>query len=217
MLEIEGPAATSLEGVFGATWDAQGKDRAGFWGFHRPQLKGNVALAVVAARSQIHAAYLHAIKGAQRSVLIAAGYFVPDRALLAAIQGARERGVEVSIILPGKSDHWMIHAAGQASYKRLLSWGVRIYEWWDAMLHAKSAVVDSAWATVGSFNLDSLSRLHNHELNVMVADAGFAARLHDRFQVDALKSVAIVAESWAKRPWHRRLREAVAYAFRRFL
>jgi cardiolipin synthase len=216
MVEIEGPAVDTLERVFRSAWRHPGRERLRARTGPHP-LGGEVSLAVLAARQTIHAAYLHAIARARKSVLIAAGYFVPDRALLTALRRACERGVEVSLVLPGKSDHWMVQTAGRAFYDRLLSWGVRIYEWWEAVLHAKLAVVDGVWATVGSFNLDSWSLLHNQELNVVLADPAVGRRVHEIIQGDVVRSVPILQETWSQRAWYRKLAESACYSLRRWL
>ena len=161
VMRIEGPAVAALDGVFRATWRAVVQNVAA-----RLQLRdkpppvfpsgprGEHAVAIFAARRAIHKAYVQAIEAAVSTVCIASSYFVPDRAMLAALRRARDRGVEVQLILPGVSDHYSVLMAGRAMYGRLLRWGVRIFEWQSHVFHAKTAVVDAIWGTMGSFNLD---------------------------------------------------------------
>ncbi|MFN7132838.1 MAG: phospholipase D-like domain-containing protein, partial [Myxococcales bacterium] len=146
-----------------------------------------------------------------------AAYFVPDRRMLAALKDARRRGVQVKLMLAGKSDVPVVQLAGRASYERLLGWGVQIHEWCAAVFHAKTAVVDGVWATVGSFNLDRWSMLRNHELNVVFADPGIAGTLQRAFESDCTRCTRIEPGTWAARPWRQRVLQRLAWIFRRWL
>jgi cardiolipin synthase len=104
--------------------------------------------------SLIYATLLSAIGSAETSVRITNAYFVPDPQLLAALEAAAQRGVDVSLILPSQTDSWLVFHAGRAYYEQLLRAGVKIHERRGAILHSKTALVDGVWATVGSTNLD---------------------------------------------------------------
>ena len=215
VLELEGPAAAGLDGLFRATWRSQCHEQLGH--FHDRRPRGDVGIGVVAARRAIHQAYLHAINRARESVLISACYFVPDHKILQALRRARRRGVEVSLVLAGKSDMRAVMFAGRAFYDRLLRWGVSIYEWSDVVLHSKTAVVDGVWATVGSFNLDRWSLFNNHELNLVFADRRAAKRLVDSFRADCGRCLPITRDGWRRRPFHAKALEKLCYLFRRWL
>lgn len=214
VMRIEGPAVAPLDGVFRATWRAVVQNVAA-----RLQLRekspmpvpcgprGEHAVAIYAARKAIHKAYVHAIDAAERSVCIASSYFVPDRGMLAAIRRARARGVDVRLILPGLSDHYSVLMAGRAMYGRLLRWGVKIHEWQDRIFHAKTAVVDAVWGTMGSFNLDRWSLHFSHELNAVFSDPVLGERLHQAFLSDQKQCLEITEEVWKGRPRWRRLME----------
>lgn len=222
-LRIEGPAAAQLEMRFCASWRVAVRERLRIWRDRRlsrsPRTpdKGDLPVAILSSRRSIHRAYLNAIKAAMTSVLIAAGYFIPDRKMLNALTAASKRGVEVALVLAGKSDHPFLTWASRGYYGRLLEAGVQIYEWCDVVLHTKTAVVDGSWATIGSFNLERMSMFYNHEVNVAFVDPRYAGEIENSFRSDAKLCCRITLEDWKKRPLWRRALERLAYAFRRIL
>lgn len=128
-------------------------------------------------RREIERAYLKAIAGAQREIIIANAYFLPGRAFRRVLIRAAKRGVRVVLLLQGKVEYWLQHYATHALYGRLLAAGIEIYEYQASYLHAKVAVVDGLWATVGSSNIDPYSLLLAREANLAIRDAGFAGEL----------------------------------------
>lgn len=128
-------------------------------------------------RRDIERAYLKAIAGAQREIIIANAYFLPGRAFRRALNRAVRRGVRVVLLLQGKVEYRLQHYATHALYGQLLVAGVEIYEYQASYLHAKVAVVDGQWATVGSSNIDPFSLLLAREANLAVWDTGFAGEL----------------------------------------
>jgi len=131
-------------------------------------------------RSRIEQAYRKAIADARNEVLIASAYFVPGRKLRHALVHAAQRGVRVRLLLQGRYEYFMQYHGARTVYGTLLEAGVEIYEYSGGFLHAKVAVVDQRWATVGSSNLDPLSLLLAREANVVVRDRAFAALLRQR-------------------------------------
>ncbi|KQV86457.1 cardiolipin synthase ClsB [Pelomonas sp. Root1237] len=128
-------------------------------------------------RRTIEHAYADAITDARESVDVVCPYFYPGQRIRHALRRAADRGVCVRLLLQGKLDYRIAGWAAEALYADLLGHGVEIYEYTPAFLHAKVAVVDGQWATVGSSNIDPLSLLVNLEANVVVQDAGFAVQL----------------------------------------
>jgi cardiolipin synthase A/B len=124
---------------------------------------------------------VQAINRARTRVDIAVPYFYPGQRFRAALRNAARRGVQVRLLTQGKVDYRVAAMAARALYDELRAAGVRVFEYTPAFLHAKVAVVDDAWATVGSSNIDPLSLLLNLEANVVVYDADFAAVLAQRF------------------------------------
>ena len=133
-------------------------------------------------RRSIERAYRKAIGGARHEVVIANAYFLPGGALRRALIAAAQRGVRVTLLLQGKYEYFMQYHAVRPVYGALLAAGVEIHEYERSFLHAKVAVVDRHWATVGSSNLDPLSMLLAREANVVVEDKLFAEDLHRRLQ-----------------------------------
>lgn len=128
-------------------------------------------------RRDIETAYLDAIDGARQEVLIANAYFLPGRRFRQALLHAAARGVTVRLLLQGRVEYLLLHYATRALYGTLLHGGVRIVEYHSSFLHAKVAVIDHLWSTVGSSNIDPFSLLLAREANVIVRDADFAAAL----------------------------------------
>ncbi|MBI2287246.1 MAG: cardiolipin synthase ClsB [Nitrosomonadales bacterium] len=128
-------------------------------------------------RRDIERAYLKAIAGAQHEIIIANAYFLPGRVFRRVLRKAARRGVRVVLLLQGRVEYRLQHYATHALYDQLLAAGVEIYEYQASYLHAKAAVVDGQWATVGSFNIDPFSLLLAREANLAIRHAGFAGEL----------------------------------------
>jgi cardiolipin synthase len=128
-------------------------------------------------RRDIEQAYLAAIRNAKREIIIANSYFFPGITFRRALTEAAARGVSVTLILQAKVEYLLLHFAGKALYGQLLAAGVVIQEYNKSMLHAKVAVIDDHWATVGSSNIDPYSLLMAREANVFVRDREFASEL----------------------------------------
>lgn len=128
-------------------------------------------------RHDIEDAYLAAIAGAREEVLIACAYFFPGRRFRQALVEAAGRGVKVTLLLQGLADHPVQAYATRALYPHLLGHGIRLFEYHRSYLHAKVAVIDGRWATVGSSNIDPFSLLLAREANVFVNDRDFARQL----------------------------------------
>jgi cardiolipin synthase len=132
---------------------------------------------------------------------------VPDEQTVEALRSAAQRGVDVKIILPGVSDEGIVFYAGRSHYARLLKSGVKLYEVRESMLHAKTAVIDGVWSTVGSTNMDLWSFLRNDEVNAIILGRDFVTKMEDMFQEDLEESKQIHLEKWRKRPINERVRE----------
>jgi len=128
-------------------------------------------------RHDIEYAYLEAINQAQTEIIIANAYFLPGRKFSNALKNAAQRGVYVELLLQGKIEYRLQHHATQAMYEKLLNAGIKIHEYNRSYLHAKVAVIDQHWATVGSSNIDPFSLLLAREANIIVEDDHFAAEL----------------------------------------
>ncbi|MDP1899114.1 MAG: cardiolipin synthase ClsB [Rubrivivax sp.] len=153
-------------------------------------------------RRAIERSYVEAIRRARTRVDLAVPYFYPGRGFRRALRAAARRGVRVRLLLQGKFDYRIAAMAAHALYDELRAHGVRIYEYTPAFLHAKVAIVDDNWATVGSSNIDPLSLLLNLEANVVVRDPDFTAELAARFE-QALAVSAEVTGARGQTGWRR--------------
>jgi cardiolipin synthase A/B len=163
-------------------------------------------------RARIERAYRRAIGHAREEIIIANAYFVPGRKMRHALVAAARRGVKVRLLLQGRYEYFMQYYAARPVYGALLQAGVEIHEYSASFLHAKVAVVDGHWATVGSSNLDPLSLLLAREANVVIGDETFAARLRNRLLAAIAEGRAMGADEYARRPWRQRVMEHVALA-----
>jgi cardiolipin synthase len=169
-------------------------------------------------RSRIERSYLKAIGEARHEVVLANAYFLPGARLRRALMYAARRGVRVQVVMQGRYEYFMQYHASRPVLGELVRAGVEIYEYTPGFLHAKVAVVDGVWATVGSSNLDPLSLLLAREANVVVLDAAFAQRLQLALQAVISGSTRrwdLAAD--AQRPWHQRVRDRLAFALMRVL
>ncbi|MBA4267544.1 MAG: cardiolipin synthase ClsB, partial [Comamonadaceae bacterium] len=170
----------------------------------------------VTHRHDIERAYLKAIGEARREIVIANAYFIPGRRLRKALTIAAGRGVAVRLLLQGKYENFLQYHAARPVYQTLLKAGIEIHEYAPSSLHAKVAVVDQRWATVGSTNLDPLSLLLAREANVMTSDRRFARQLHERLdQIMRNAGQRVDAQALGRRPRLQRIRDRLAFAFMR--
>ncbi|WP_020652690.1 cardiolipin synthase [Massilia niastensis] len=214
-IKIEGPAVAALQWAFVDNWvhqDAGELPKADY--FPRLAPMGDKVVRVLATSperdSEIYKSLLVAMNEARKSIHITSAYFVPDQQTVDALIAAAKRGVDVKLVLPGVSDHDFIMYAGQAFYEQLLKGGVRIYQLQVAVLHAKTAVIDGMWSTIGSANIDRRSFIHNYEINVVVLDPAFGRDMEAAFNEDLRDSKPVTLEEWRRRPWSDRLREMLS-------
>lgn len=185
--------------------------------------KGNQRAALVVRdnvrhRSDIEDAYLAAIDSAHDEILIANAYFFPGIRFRHALVRAARRGVRVTLLLQGRVEYALLHYASRALYGTLLSAGVEIREYHKSFLHAKVAVIDGHWATVGSSNIDPFSLMLAREANILVEDRGFAAALRlSLHQAMEEGAIAVPREHWFHQPIWKRLPIWVSYGLVRLL
>ncbi|HUQ26420.1 MAG TPA: phospholipase D-like domain-containing protein [Burkholderiales bacterium] len=215
-VRAEGPVAAQFQRAFLDSWVLQDCGPAAEAKYF-PKLdpRGTARARLVKAdpqsqESEMYGELLKAIGGAKARVWLAFGYFVPDPRTKQTLINAARRGVDVRLVLPGFSDFWAPVYAGRSHYDELLAAGVRIYEWREALMHAKTAVVDSRWASVGSTNLDWRSFVHNYEADLVVDDPAFARTLEERYSKDLEAATPIEAEAWRRRGTTTKLKEWVA-------
>jgi len=228
MVRIDGPAVAGLRDCFARVWERLRGRKLRLTDallLPPPESSGRPRASAIRVLGQrflptqreISRAYLHYLRRAERRIFIANSYFVPDRRVLRALTSAARRGVDVRIIVPGQSDVDIVRHASRAVWGRLLRAGVRIFEWDESVLHAKTAVVDGLWSTIGTFNFDYMSLRMNLEVNVSVLDARFAGRLEASFLEDSELCREVSLVDFRFRPLGQRLLEYLAYRLRKFL
>ena len=169
-------------------------------------------------RSRIERAYRKAIGEARKEIIIANAYFVPGARLRRSLIHAAQRGVRVRLLLQGKYEYFMQYHAARPVWGALLAAGVEIHQYETSFLHAKVAVIDNHWATVGSSNLDPLSLLLAREANIVVEDAPFATDLQQRLDHAMQQSGdQLDAQEYAGRPLHQQFLDRVAFGLMRLM
>ena len=204
-IQIDGPVVAEFQKLFIETWDKQAGQALAPRRYFPPLTRqGNEIVHAVAGSpdepySLIYATLISAIDSAEKDVLLTNAYFVPDPQLTTSLKNAVARGVDVKIVLPSTTDSALVFHAGRSHYGDLLSGGVKIYERQDVLLHAKTALIDGVWSTVGSTNLDWRSFLHNQEVNAVVLGNDFGQRMRVAFEADLAASKQILLEEWSRR------------------
>jgi cardiolipin synthase len=169
-------------------------------------------------RNEIEEAYLEAIDSARQEVLIANAYFFPGLRFRRALVNAARRGVRVVLLLQGRVEYALLHYASRALYGSLIDAGVEIHEYQPSFLHAKVAVIDGRWATVGSSNIDPFSLMLAREANIAIEDPHFCTELRESLQrAIEVGALFIRRNAWHHQPWPRRATIWLAYAIARFL
>lgn len=164
-------------------------------------------------RRDIEEAYLEAIASARSEVVIASAYFLPGRRFRHTLVDAAQRGVRVVLLLQGRVEYLLLHYATQTFYRALIDAGVHIVEYRKSFLHAKVAVVDRHWATVGSSNIDPFSLLLAREANVIVRNSDFAFRLQSSLETAMAEGgQEVSADDLRRRPLLIRAASWLAYA-----
>jgi cardiolipin synthase A/B len=214
-LRIEGPVVAEFQKIFLDTWGQQNGPplQAEDYAPRPPrQAKGRQVVRAIASSprdtdSAIYQTLMSSIAHAEREIWITTAYFVPDPQLLDALKEAARRGVDVRLILPRHSDVPLVLSAGRRHYGELMRAGVKLYERRAVLLHAKTAVIDGVWSTVGSTNLDWRSFVHNQELNAVVLGAEFGGQMKAAFERDLSSSDPVTLEAWQNRPLKQRFSE----------
>ena len=222
-LQLSGPVVGEFQKMFTETWVQQkGEPLASREYFPILINQGNEVVRAIGSSpedpySQIYATLLSAINSAETQVFLTNAYFVPDPQLLTAIKDAVKRGVKVKLLLPEKTDSTLVFYASRSYYDELLSANVEIYEHQAALLHAKTALIDGVWSTVGSTNLDWRSFVYNQEINAVMLGQDFGAQMQKMFEQDLVSSKQITLQDWRKRTIAARIKERSARLWARLL
>jgi cardiolipin synthase len=221
-VRVEGPAAVQLERMFLETWRAHHGPALDEERYKRPPLEQDervrfIGNAFANDRKDVRVAYTRAFAGAKRCIRVMNSYFMPPTGVLKRLMRAARHGVDVQVIIAGSTDVPLVLLATRGLYGKLLKSGVKIFEWEGRVLHAKTALVDGTWSTVGSANLDALSLRQNLEVNAVVVDERFGNAMERLFDEDLKQCVQVTRRTLLERSLFERLLSWLAYHVRRWL
>jgi cardiolipin synthase len=216
-LRIEGPAAAELQRVFFQDWAFATNQPIDPRTYFQREVspRGTAKIAIVTSgpdtrTEAIHRMFFGAIVGATREIALTTPYFVPTESITVALELAAMRGVDLKIVLPGRSNHNVTFHAGRSFYSDLLKAGVDIREYQPGIVHAKTLVADSQVALVGSANMDLRSFRLNFEVHALVHDETTAMRLRETFESDLAQSHRVELGAWEARAWSYRVKEGAS-------
>jgi cardiolipin synthase len=219
---LEGPVVSDIQGVLAENWlECCGEILTGPETYKEHRKVGEAAAVTVksspADRStSSRVLFQTLIEASNHRVQIATPYFLPDKALRDAFKRTANRGVEITVVVPGaRTDQRWVRLASRRLYGELLACGVRVFEYDAGMTHAKVLLVDDLWAVIGTTNLDNRSFEYNDEVNVAIRNAGVAARLVTDFDADRARSREITLEIWRARPILEKLLGTIAWILER--
>lgn len=218
VLRLEGPVVREMARRFVETWGRTGGDLAAAGDLAPPlSERGKSAVQILGGRSfrdrrSLKRVYLRLIRAARQRIFVAHAYFVPERSIRRALEGAARRGVAVDLLLPGRSDVPLVRWASRAGYEGLLAAGARVRELETPVLHAKVAIFDGEVLATGSANLDSRSFRHNVEIGVNVIDRESAAAALRSLEAEWDRAAPVTAETWSRRGTGERLKETLGRA-----
>jgi cardiolipin synthase A/B len=219
MIRLEGPSVTDLGQIFWSSLrETTGEKRKLI--YDGPAYNPGVFSQVLGSNTRrnlyaIQKSMKVTLKRSTRYCYFTTPYFLPYDGLRKAILEAASRGVDVRILTAGLSDVPLMKMASQCVYGQFLKAGIRVYEMFDKILHAKTVTIDGVYGSVGSYNLDHWSARRNLEVNVSVFDAKVAGDLEKQFQEDLLLSREVTMAELDKRPWWMRVTQWLAYQLMR--
>ena len=207
MARIEGPVVAAVQGAAAENWlECCGEILTGPEYFPELDRAGDTTAFVIRSSPSDRAtssrvAFQLLMEGADHQVHIATPYFLPDRAFRRALKNIAARGVEVSVVVPGRAtDQRWVRLASRRMWGQLLESGIRIFEYRVTMTHVKVLIVDGLWSVIGTTNVDNRSFEHNDEVNVALLDATVARRLLDDYERDVRDSDEMTLAGWHRRP-----------------
>ena len=168
-------------------------------------LRGNDALRLT---FPIRDMYIDAVDNAEHSICLTNAYFVPDTVLLNSLKSAAERGVDVRVLVPWNSNHFVVDWLARRYFSQCLKAGIRVFGY-HTMLHAKTCTIDGQWSTIGTANLDRLSSIGNYEINAEIYSKEVAQQMEALFECDTSGAFELTLASWSRRGWYMKLGEDI--------
>jgi cardiolipin synthase A/B len=221
-VRLEGPAVRQLQAAFAAAWaEATGvmvTGRGALTEHEDGVAAGLLHTSPTLGSTAAERFFALSIAASRKTLYVTSAYFAPDRNFIELLVAADKRGVDVRILTAGaQTDVNVVRLAGRAWYTTLLAGGVRVYEWQPSTLHAKTFVVDSEWATIGSMNFDNRSLALNDEATLMIRDTTLGKQMVDVFLDDLRCAREITIEEFSQRSWFQRLAERASNVITRLL
>ncbi|MEA2105455.1 MAG: cardiolipin synthase [Bacteroidota bacterium] len=216
-LKIEGPAVRYLQYIFLLDWHFSSEQTLLYNSRFFPKLENNNSNKLVQIisggpdliRETVMTAYFKAIVDAEKECFITMPYVIPNQGIITALKQAALSGVDVRLLVPKKSDSWLLNSASNTYYYELLASGVKIYRYTKGFVHAKTMVIDNNLNIVGSANMDYRSFDYNFEVNAIVYDQDFNHEIKQQYLKDLEESEQITLEEWESRPLRVRLKESI--------
>lgn len=222
-LKIVGNSVFNLQTIFLADWNFCANQKIRYSSNYFPEKSeaehyGNHLVQIVSSGPdskypKIKYTLIQAILSAEKEICITTPYFIPDKSFLEAINIAALSGIEVKLLVPTRSDSFIVNTTSQSNFQELLDVGVKIYSYDKGFVHAKTMVCDQKVAIIGTANFDNRSFDLNFEINAIVYDEQIATEISNLFEKDISFSTQILAEEWSKRPLYRKLMEKVLHLF----
>lgn len=218
-VRFSGDVVSMITKIFRDNWiDIGGSD----FEILPPTVRGDIPVSIVWEHGiknihSIRRSYKYAMDNAKDSIYITNAYFLPDGLIYRCLKRAVIRGVDVKIILPFKTDHPYVRLASMSILKLLIKHGVRIYEWQGEVLHAKTAVVDGIWVSIGSHNFDHISMHYNLEMNINIFDENIGADMKKLFENDLNNSKELTLSYINNLPLSTKIFSQFIYLFRNFI
>jgi cardiolipin synthase A/B len=222
MVRVEGPVVSQVQGVAAENWlECCGEILTGPETYKSHERADGVSAFALKSspsdRSTVSRVLFQTlVEGSNRSCRITTPYFLPDKAFRKALIRTAQRGVRISVVVPGTAtDQRWVRLASRRMFGQLLKAGIRIYEYMPGMIHAKMLVVDELWCAIGTTNLDNRSFEHNDEVNLTIRDSGVAARLIADYDADVSRSREVTLHAWQHRPLWEKLIGSIAWLLER--
>jgi cardiolipin synthase len=220
VLQIEGEAVKMLQVIFMVDWFFVSKkvfsDREKYFPTHEVKIQHSLQITASGPDSDwasIMQAFFAAITKAQKHIYISSPYFVPNESILTALKTAALSGIDIRIILPGKSDSTVVYWSSMSYITELLEAGISVYLFHRGFIHSKIIMIDSSFATVGSANMDIRSFEDNFEIMAMIYDEDLTRQLENQFEKDIKRSQKLILKQWSKRPLKQSVKESLARLF----
>jgi len=220
-VSLEGPVVQEMNYSFLVMWKKAYKQRLKYPNGKKQMAEnpefGYINNIPLPRKRYLYYTFLREIKKAEKNIYLTTPYFVPDRKLKRALRNAVWRGVDVRVIVPERSDHLIVDIASRTHFESLLRNKIRIFTYTPTTIHSKTGSIDDRWASVGSFNLDSLSLHYNFEGSVISRNKIFAKEVREQFEEDMKNSKEVNLKEWRQRSLLWKILELCIWPIRRFL